>query len=161
MLGIMSRRSQLKQIGRFLIAGLLLSLLLSLIPTPAWSDEIAGPKSITIGAKEVINDDLYLAADKITIDGIIKGDAVVAASQITLNGTVEGDLIAAGRIITVNGSVNDDVRMAGQVLVLGETARIKDDLIAAGYSLENKKGSTIGGDLSYFGGQSRLAGTVQ
>jgi cytoskeletal protein CcmA (bactofilin family) len=152
---------QLKQIGLFLIAGLLLSLLFSLIPTPAWSDEIAGPKSIIIGAKEVINDDLYLAADKITIDGIVKGDAVIAASQITLNGTVEGDLIAAGRIITLNGSVNDDVRIAGQVLVLGEAARIKDDLIAAGYSLENKKGSTIGGNLSYFGAQGLFAGTVQ
>jgi cytoskeletal protein CcmA (bactofilin family) len=152
---------KLKQIGLFLIAGLLSSLLLSLIPTPAWSDEIAGPKSITIGAKEVINDDLYMTADKITIDGIVKGDAVVAASQITVNGTVEGDLIAAGRMITVNGSVNDDVRIAGQVLVLGETAQIKDDLIAAGYSLEHKKGSTIGGNLSYFGGQGQFAGTVQ
>jgi cytoskeletal protein CcmA (bactofilin family) len=152
---------KLKQIGLFLIAGLLSSLLMSLIPTPAWSDEIAGPKSITIGAKEVINDDLYLTADKITIDGIVKGDAVIAASQITLNGMVEGDLIAAGRIITLNGTVNDDVRIAGQVLVLGETAQIKDDLIAAGYNLESKKGSTIGGNLSYFGGQGRFAGTVQ
>ncbi len=152
---------KLKQIRLFLIAGLLFSLLFSLIPTPAWSGEIAGPKSITIGAKEVINDDLYLAADEITIDGIVKGDAVVAASPITLNGTVEGDLIAAGRRITLNGSVNDDVRIAGQVLVVGETARIKDDLMAAGYSLEHQKGSTIGGNLSYFGGQGLFAGTVQ
>jgi hypothetical protein len=51
--------------------------------------------------------------------------------------------------------------MAGQVLVLGESAWISDDVIAAGYSLENKKGSAIAGNLNYFGGQGLFAGTVQ
>jgi cytoskeletal protein CcmA (bactofilin family) len=152
---------QLKQIGLFLVAALLLPLLFTLIPTPGWSNEKAEQKSVTIGVQEVINDDLYLVADTIAIDGMIKGDAVVAASQITLNGTVEGDLIAAGRIITVNGTVKDDIRMVGQVLVLGESARISDDVIAAGYSLENKKGSAIAGNLNYFGAQGLFAGTVQ
>jgi cytoskeletal protein CcmA (bactofilin family) len=150
-----------KRIGLFLAAVFLLPFLLIFSPTPSWSGEMAAQKSITIGTKEVINDDLYLAADKITIDGIVKGDAVLAASEITLNGTVEGDLIAAGRVITVNGTVKDDSRIAGAILILGEAARVNDDMMAAGYSLENKSGSTIGGNLLYFGGQGVLAGSVQ
>lgn len=157
--GIFRRR--LKQAGLLLASAFLLPLLFMLFPTVGWSDVPDEPKVITISAQEVINDDIYLAADTITIDGMIKGDAVVAASQITLNGTVEGDLIAAGRIITINGTVRDDVRMAGQVLVLGESARVNDDVIAAGYSLENKKGSAIAGNLHYFGGQGLFSGTVQ
>jgi cytoskeletal protein CcmA (bactofilin family) len=150
-----------RQIGYFLLAAFLLPMLLMLLSTPVWATESVEQKSITIGAQEVINDDLYLMADIVTIDGIVKGDAVVAASRITLNGTVEGDLIAAGQVITVNGTVNDDVRMAGQVLLLGQSARVKDDVVAAGYSLENRSGSAIGGSLTYFGGQGLLSGTVQ
>jgi hypothetical protein len=131
-----------RQIGYFLLAAFLLPMLLMLLSTPVWATESVEQKSITIGAQEVINDDLYLMADIVTIDGIVKGDAVVAASRITLNGTVEGDLIAAGQVITVNGTVNDDV-------------------VAAGYSLENRSGSAIGGSLTYFGGQGLLSGTVQ
>jgi cytoskeletal protein CcmA (bactofilin family) len=149
-------KRKLRQAGLFLASALLLPLLLTLIP--ALADE---PEFVTIASQEVINDDLYLAADTITIDGTVKGDAVLAASRITLNGTIEGDLIAAGQIITVNGIVRDDVRMAGQVLVLGESARVNDDVIAAGYSLENQKGSAITGNLNYFGGQGLFAGTVQ
>ena len=154
-------KRKLKRAGLFLAFAFLLPIFLTFLPTPGWSDVPDGQKFITITAQEVINDDLYLTADTITIDGIIKGDAVVAASQITLNGTIEGDLIAAGRIITVNGTVNDDVRMAGLVLILSESARVNDDVIAAGYSLENKTGSTIAGNLNYFGGQGLFAGTVQ
>jgi cytoskeletal protein CcmA (bactofilin family) len=156
-----SKLVKFKRIGVFLAAIFLFPFLLTFIPTPSWSGEMAAQKSITIGVKEVINDDLYLTADKITIDGIVKGDAVLAASEITLNGTVEGDLIAAGRVITVNGMVKDDSRIAGAILILGESARVNDDMMAAGYSLENKSGSTIGGNLLYFGGQGVLAGSVQ
>lgn len=152
---------RLRQIGLFLVAALLLPLLVALVATPSWSADMTEQKSVTIGAQEVINDDLYLAADSITIDGTVKGDAVLAASQITINGTVEGDLVAAGRIITINGTVDDDVWMAGQVLTLGESARINDDVIAAGYSLENKPGSAIAGNLRYVGKQGLVAGTVQ
>jgi cytoskeletal protein CcmA (bactofilin family) len=152
---------RLKQIGVFLVAALLLPLWLIWFPSIGLANETGEPKSITIPAQEVINDDLYLWADNITIDGIVKGDAIVSAKQITINGTVEGDLIAAAQVVTVNGTVNDDIRMAGQILVLGESARIKDDVIAAGYSLENKVGSSVGGNLNYLGGQALLAGTVQ
>jgi len=119
------------------------------------------PTYLTIGANQVINDDLYLAGTTITIDGTIKGDAIVAARQVTINGTIEGDLIAAGQTIIVNGTVGDDIRMAGQVLMLGQSARVADDVIAAGFSLENQAGSAIGGNLRLWSAQALLAGTVQ
>lgn len=144
----------------FLTAAFLLPLWFTVAPLAGWADERA-EQIITIGAQEVINEDLYLAGETITINGTVNGDAVVAARQITLNGTVTGDLIAAGQSIIVNGTVQDDIRMAGQVLLVGEGARISDGVMAAGYSLETKAGSTIGGNLHFFGGQALLAGTVQ
>lgn len=76
-------------------------------------------------------------------------------------GTVEGDIISAGQTVIVNGTVEDDVRIAGQALLVGEDAQIADDLIAAGYSLESERGSTVGGELLYGGYQALVAGTVE
>ncbi|OUC12147.1 MAG: hypothetical protein B0A82_24045 [Alkalinema sp. CACIAM 70d] len=152
-------KTQWKRISLWIMV-ILVPLLLVVSAIPGRANEWKGEETVIISPQDVINDDFYRAAQTITIDGRIKGDAVIAAKRITINGTIEGDLIAAGQLITVNGSVNDDIRMAGQVLIIGQSARIKDDVIAAGYSLDNQAGSTIGGNLDYAGAQATIAGTV-
>lgn len=116
--------------------------------------------NVIVKASEVIKDDVYLTGDRITIDGTVKGDAVLAGRQITINGTVEGDLIAVGQAVIINGTVGDDIRIVGQVLILDTKARVGDDVMAAGASLENKAGSAIGGNLHFYGAQALLAGKV-
>jgi hypothetical protein len=143
-----------------LIFGLVLALLLLSI-SPVFSNNTIARKQVTITSNQIIDDDLYLSGETLTIDGRIKGDAVLAGKQITINGIIDGDLIVAGQTVLINGTVNDDVRVAAQVLTLDSKAKIGDDLIAAGASLENKAGSSVGGDINYFGAQALLAGTVQ
>ena len=106
------------------------------------------------------DDDIYLAGETITIDGTIRGDAVVAGRRIAINGTVEGDVIAAGQTIAFNGKVGDDLRLAAEVLQIGENARVSDDAIAAGFSLETQGNSSIGGNLHFFGAQALLTGRI-
>ncbi len=129
--------------------------------SPVWAMTSRSGEQVAIGASEVIGDDLYVAGNTITIDGTVKGDVIGAGRQITVNGTIEGDLIAAGQAVVINGTVKDDVRVAGQVLVLEKNARIADDVVAAGFSLESKTGSSVGGGLSFAGAQALLAGTVK
>jgi hypothetical protein len=148
-----------RQVIQFICALVLLSVILFV--TPGWTLDAASGKQVIIAAEQVINDDLYLAGETILLNGTVKGDAVLAAKQITVNGTVEGDLIAAGQVITLNGTVGDDARLAGQVLILQPKTRIADDAIAAGFSMENQAGSTVGGDLSVFANQALLAGTIK
>lgn len=118
-------------------------------------------EEVVIGAEEVVEDDLYVGADTITVEGTIEGDLVAAAGTIRVNGTVEGDVNAAAQTIVIDGTVGDDVRVAGQAMVLGENARIADDVIAFGYSLESVPGSAVGGDLALGGYQALVAGTVE
>jgi cytoskeletal protein CcmA (bactofilin family) len=139
------------------MAGLALLAVLLAVPT-AWAFEGRGGDVITIGADEVIDDDLYVGAGEFTLDGTVKGDLFVAGSTIEINGTVEGDLVAAGQTVVVNGTVEDDVRIAGYSLVNG--GQVADDLLTAGFSLENKSGSSVGGDLVSVGYQALLAGDV-
>ncbi len=152
-------RNAIKRIIWFCLGLLLLTGLFTI--QPVWSMENRAGEQVVISANEVINDDLYVSGNTITIDGTVKGDLIAAGRQITINGTVEQDLIAAGQAVIINGKVNDDVRIAGQVLQLGSKAEITDDLVAAGYSLETKVGSSVGGDLSFGGAQALLAGNVK
>jgi len=142
------------------ILGILLVSLFWLVPT-VWAVEFKGGEEVIIGPDEVIEDDLYVGAEKIVIEGTIKGDLVAAGGEIIVNGTVEGDFIGAAGYITINGDVQDDARIAGGVLILGPTARIGDDALAAGYSFETTAGSTIGGSLLWGGYQAKLAGEVE
>jgi cytoskeletal protein CcmA (bactofilin family) len=152
------RASTIRRILLILLLALL-GILLAIFP--AWSTITESREQMVINANEVINDDVYLAGENVTIDGTIKGDAVLAGRKITINGTVEGDLLAAGQAIIINGTVKDDARIAGQVLQLGSKARVGDGLMASGASLENQAGSTVGGNLYFGGAQALLAGKVE
>ena len=138
----------------------LIALLSLTFATPALAFDGRAGDVIVIEADEVIEDDLYVSAERFTLEGTVKGDLVVAGSTIIINGTVEGDLIAAGQTIVINGTVKDDARIAGAALQLGSKATVKGDLISAGASLEAQDGSAVEGDLLYGGGQALLAGSV-
>ncbi len=139
-------------------AVVLLLLLTSFGPSNA---EVRQGDEVSIAKDEVIDDDVYVFAQKVTVDGTIKGDLIVFAQQININGSVDGDLIAAAQQVLINGKVSDDARIACQVLTLQDGTDISDDLIAAGYSLECTKGSRIGGEVKFAGYQSIFAGRVE
>jgi len=113
-----------------------------------------------LSSEEIIEDDLYIFGDEVTIDGVVKGDVVAFGRVIRLNSTVEGDLIAAGQAIVIVGKVRDDARIAGQVLKLDEAGAIGDDLIGAAVSLELTESSGVGADLVYAGYQVLLSGDI-
>jgi cytoskeletal protein CcmA (bactofilin family) len=138
----------------------LLALLSLGLATPVLAFDGRSGEQVTIGADEVIDDDLYVGANEFVLDGTIKGDLIVGGTVITINGTVEGDLWAAGQVVIINGTVMDDARIAGAGLQLGRAARVGDDLLAAGASLETQPGSVVGGDLLVASGQTLLAGDV-
>lgn len=114
----------------------------------------------TIRLSGTVEKDAYLAGDEITIDGTVKGDAILAGTLVALNGSVEGDLMAAGQAVVVNGTVQDDARIAGEAVLLKNQAQVKDDLIAAGLSLESQPQTSIGGTLTIASGQALLAGAI-
>jgi len=143
--------------GLVLLAALLVAATYSWPPT-VQAFEGRGGDTVVIKAGEVIDDDLYVAANRFTLDGTVKGDLVVAGSTIEINGTVEGDLIAAGQSIIINGTVGDDARIAGYTLTVG--GKVVDDLVSAGFSLDEKSGASVGGDLVFGGYQALLAGAV-
>jgi cytoskeletal protein CcmA (bactofilin family) len=141
------------------LIGLICLFLFTFAPA-ALAFEFREGDTVVIGAGEVVEDDLYVGAGTFTLDGTVKGDLIVFGGTIEINGTVEGDLIAAGQTITVRGTVADDARIAGMALTLDSEAQVGDDVVAAGFSIEGKKGSSVDGDFIYGGYQALLAGDV-
>ncbi|WP_344118835.1 hypothetical protein [Kocuria aegyptia] len=140
---------------------LLLALATALVTVPAaGAAEVRGEENVVVAADEVVDDDLYVTGGSVVVDGTVRGDLLVAAGTVTINGTVEGDLMAAARTVVIEGTVGDDARVAGQVLLLGEQARVADDLVAAGYSVETRPGAEIGGDVLLGAYQALLGGTI-
>ncbi len=137
-----------------------LGLLALAIAAPARAFESREGDTIVIEKGEVVEDDLYVFAATVVLDGTIKGDLVAFGQTITVNGVVEGDLLAAGQAVVIDGQVMDDARIAGAALKVGSGAVIGDDLVAAGASLETQQGSQVGGDLVVGSAQALLAGDV-
>ncbi|MFC4902242.1 polymer-forming cytoskeletal protein [Kocuria oceani] len=122
--------------------------------------EIRNDETVRVAEGEVVDDDLYAAAGEVVVDGTVRGDLVVAAGRVTVNGTVEGDLLAAAQTIVVEGTVGDDARVAGQALYFGDGARVAGDLVAAGFSLQTRPGTEVGGDVLLGAYQALLAGSI-
>ena len=126
----------------------------------AWAMETRSGDRVVIGSNEDINDDLYVAANEIVVDGTVRGDLIAIGNSVRVNGAVRQDVIAAGRSVEIGGTVGHATRIAGQTLLVSKGAQVDGDLLAAGYSLQNQRGSTVGGTLAYTGYQALLEGNV-
>jgi cytoskeletal protein CcmA (bactofilin family) len=148
--------------ARKLLALVILTLLLAglVAASPVGALETRSGDEVVIGSDQVIEDDVYVTANEVVVDGTIRGDLIAFGGSIAVDGTVEGDLIGAAQAVEIGGTVEDDVRIAGQTLLLDEGAEVEDDLIAAGFSLENVPDSAVGGTVMYAGYQALLQGTV-
>ena len=143
-----------------LMAIALCLLLLVGIPSALFAFDSRSGDMVTIGADEVVDDDLFVGAQEFVLDGTVTGDLFVGGTKITINGTVGGDLFAGGQQIVVNGEIQDDIIAGAAVLTLGPTAIVAGDVLMGGQSMETKADSTIGGDVYMGGMQALLAGTV-
>ena len=150
----MDKRRAIVGLGAW--AGVSLALLFVGAPAPAV--EIKAGQEVTIAEDEVIEDDLYMTGETMTVKGRVKGDVVASGKVVRIEGVIEGDLMAAGQAVIIEGAVQDDVRIAGMTLKLGERASVADDLFTAGFSFESSAGSQVGGRTSLTGYQALIGG---
>jgi cytoskeletal protein CcmA (bactofilin family) len=139
---------------------LLAALAFAFAPMTVGAVEHRSGDRVVIAANETVEDDLIVTGDTIIIEGRVLGDVVATGQTIEVNGTIEGDLLAAGGGVTIAGTVADDARIAAAAVRLTSTARIGDDLLVGGASLEALPSSAVEGALMFGGGQALLAGVV-
>ncbi len=131
---------------------------LSILSTFSFASKFISKSSISISQDEVINEDLFLLGQNITIDGRVNGDLFFFAKDISINGEVSGDIIGMAQIFSINGIALDDVRVGGQfVNVNGE---IQKNATLSGQFISINKKSKIGGDLLIGGNEIKIEGLI-
>jgi cytoskeletal protein CcmA (bactofilin family) len=138
----------------------LLVLSMLVFASPAQAFDGRGGEVVVIPTGEVVADNLYIGAEQFVLDGEVHGDLFVGSRTVVINGRIEGDLFAAAQTITVNGEITGDLRAAGATIYLGPKARVGEDVLALGFSLETAAGNAIERDLLFAGYQSLLAGDL-
>ncbi len=147
-------------LGRTLIVIAVVLALTATLVGPAAAADFRGGDTIVIGANEVIDDDLFISARSVTMNGTVNGNLFVAGSQIEINGAVNGSLFAAGELVRINAPVAGSVYGASAGTILGPQANIARNLMFAGYSFRSEAGSKVGRDLLAAGYQVQLGGAV-
>lgn len=160
---------------KLLVVVLVLACLCSVFVDAARAVEF--DKDGIIGPQETIEDDVFLDADTIVVDGTVHGVVFANANTVTINGTINGDLLVFSAKTQINGVVNGNVAFVGQTLKVSGTvngtlfglggavwlkpgASIQRNLFFTGYALEAEAGSQVGTDISINSRQARLAGKV-
>jgi len=126
----------------------------------AYATDFRGDTTIVLGENEVVDDDLFISGETVTINGTVKGDLFATGTVVTINGHVEGSLFAAGRTIVLNGQVDGSGYVGGYSLTVGEAAQIGRNLNFGGFSLTTTSGSTVGRSLYGGGYQFLLSGAI-
>jgi cytoskeletal protein CcmA (bactofilin family) len=147
-----------KHVFRGLAALLLAVLATVLVVVPASAAEVRSGGDVTIASGEVIDNDLYLAGNHITVDGTINGELWAAGRTITINGTVNGSLVAIGQTVNINGEVAQTVRAASATVNV--SGGIGGDLLAFSGEVIVASVAEIGGDLLLGVGNARIDGPV-
>ncbi len=123
-------------------------LLLVLITTSsAGAADLRQGDAVVIASGDVINDDLYVAASLLVINGTVNGDILWAGETINVNGIVNGSITAIGMNINIDGEVSRSVRAAGSNINI--RGKIGGDLMVAGSTVEMTNKATIGRDLAF------------
>jgi len=128
------------------------------IAAPVAAGDFRGDDTVTVGADETVDDDLYVGGGNVTIDGTVNGDATIAAGTVTVTGTVNGSLNVAGGTVEVFGDVTGAVRVtAGTVRIGGSVGR---DVVLFGGTATIDTAAEVGGDLAGGTGTLTILGTI-
>ena len=148
-----------RHIWKGLAAILIVTLLMILTVVPVMAFDARSGMAVIIADGEVVEDDLYVGAETIIIDGTVNGDLWAAANTITVNGIVNGSVMAAGRIVNINGDVAHAVRAVGETININ--GDIGGDLMAGCGRMYIASTTRISGDLVFGVDIARIDGPVE
>ncbi|MFW6118566.1 MAG: hypothetical protein ACOC6R_03635 [Chloroflexota bacterium] len=149
----------LRHIGRGLAVILIVTLLMILSAASVLAFDARSGMAVTVASGEVVDDDLYVAAETITIDGTVDGDLWAAGNTITVNGIVNGSVMAAGRIVNINGDISHAVRAVAETININ--GDVGGDVIAGCGKANIASTARISGDLLFGADIASIDGLIE
>jgi cytoskeletal protein CcmA (bactofilin family) len=138
--------------------GIILIVATLAVPLLAGASEYRTGNELTFDQTETFDQNVYLAASRITFNARATKDVNLVAANAHIGGTVGGSLNILAGTAEVTANVTGSAHVAGGNVEVGGT--IAGDLLVAAGNVRLTRGSTIRGDLILTGGNVNLRGTV-
>lgn len=128
------------------------------LPKAGIASETRAGAEVDIGADETVDDDLYVSAGEVSIQGDVTRDAFIAAGDVDLSGDIDGAVYIAAGNVEIDGTVGGSVRVLGGNTVI--SGNIAGDLVLIGGATRIEPSASIDGDLLIHGGRLELQGEL-
>ena len=113
----------------------------------------------TLGAGEVVNDDLFVGADTANIAGTVLGNLYVGAGSVSLTGTVKGDVfVGAGSVNITGAHLAGSVHLGAGQVTIDKNTTIGGSLLAGAGTFDNE--AVVGRNLFVGAGNLTINGRV-
>lgn len=103
-----------------------------------------------------INENLYVAGGKISIDAPVNGDITAFGGDITVNSPIEEDIMVFGGNVNLNSPIKGSAHACGGDISIN--AVIDGDLMSGGGNININ--NNVSGDIRVMGGNINIAGNV-
>ena len=130
-----------------------------LIPTSTGAAETRhGDPNYTLSSGQTVNTDLFIAGQRIEIDGEVDGDVIVWSQVAIVNGHVKGDVIAFVQNLRVNGTVDGNIRSFAQSVDI--SGSIGHNLMSWSSITNVQEKGSIGGTVTFGSNDASLDGKI-
>ncbi len=141
-----SRSRSQRSAARPLLLGLAAGVVFVGTAVPALAAETANSEFVIIQPDDLLEDDLYAGAVKVSVEGVVDGDLVAfAADEIVIDGTVTGSVTAVAPRVTINGSVGGALRVIARSLVVHGS--VGTDIVVTAINVQLAESSSVDGDV--------------
>ena len=132
-----------------------------MLSTPAIATNFIQTNLFVLGKGKILNNDLWLSAESIEINGRAKNDLFMMATagswstpneeagNIFLAGQLENDVWALGNTISLSGTVLDHARLLAKSIII--SGSVSNSSVLAGNSILLTKTARMGKDVIVFG----------
>lgn len=115
-------------------------------------------QDIVIASDELIEDNVFIVAEKLRVEGTIKGDLIAISPEIEIRGIVEGDVMLAGSKVIIKPKKVLDVRVLASEVYLD--TNILGDLFVMSAIIEFAKDNKVAKDVNIYAAHIKLNGLM-
>jgi cytoskeletal protein CcmA (bactofilin family) len=116
-------------------------------------------EKVTVSRLHTIDDDLWVFADNLVMDGSVTGDALFFGYKGNFDGEVNGSVFSFSRFFSQSGSVDGSVRLLSQDAEIAGFIGRSLEVFAQKFEL--RQGAVVGRDATLFGSDIFIEGTIR
>lgn len=118
--------------------------------------ELKKGESVIIMQGETVEEDLYIKASAIRVDGTVNGDLWIMGGQVSIDGQINGSIYVLCSSASIRGEVRGGIKVIGMDILI--SAQIGRDAFLMGSQIIFNRDTFIGGDTLFAGKEVDVKG---